>query len=101
MYEYLMYWLSWQVFTENSIQFVARTDIQGAWAWRRRSDDEDEDEQQVDSDDSDGNKVINFDRYWARTGERTRLRPVHFIHETQSPQAEQPPAHTHPQDERP
>ncbi|KAL2846819.1 hypothetical protein BJX68DRAFT_256368 [Aspergillus pseudodeflectus] len=79
MYEHLMYWLSWQVFTENSIQFVARTDIQGAWAWRRRSDDEDEDEQQVDSDDSDGNKVINLDRYWARTVERTRLRPVHFI----------------------
>ncbi|KAL4984256.1 BCS1 N terminal-domain-containing protein [Aspergillus falconensis] len=73
VYNYLMYWLAQQPFTNRTTHFVAGTRISGS-AWYYDPDD-DSDEEGIggaDEIDEEGNVITDFDAYWAKVTARDK-----------------------------
>ncbi|KAL4927064.1 BCS1 and AAA domain-containing protein [Aspergillus undulatus] len=76
VYNYLMYWLAQQPFTNRTTHFVAGTRISGS---SRYYDSDDEDEWgEADEIDEHGNVIVDFDEYWAKATARDKHKKLRF-----------------------
>ncbi|KAL2866484.1 BCS1 and AAA domain-containing protein [Aspergillus lucknowensis] len=76
VYNYLMYWLAQQPFTNRTTHFVAGTRISGT---SRYYDSGDEDSWgESDEIDDDGNVIVDFDEYWAKATARDKHKRLRF-----------------------
>ncbi|KAL6231255.1 hypothetical protein BDW75DRAFT_220615 [Aspergillus navahoensis] len=78
VYNYLMYWLAQQPFTNRTTHFVAGTKISGsAWCYDA-DDDSDEEIGGADEIDEDGNVITDFEAYWAKATARDKHKKLRF-----------------------
>ncbi|KAL4947481.1 BCS1 N terminal-domain-containing protein [Aspergillus filifer] len=76
VYNYLMYWLAQQPFTNRTTHFVAGTRISGS---SRYYDSESDDEWgEADEIDEHGNVIVDFDEYWAKATARDKHKKLRF-----------------------
>ncbi|KAL1964803.1 hypothetical protein VTN77DRAFT_6305 [Rasamsonia byssochlamydoides] len=71
MFNYLMYWISQQGFSQRSTRFVAGTRTRSLFFWYDDSDDEDDED-----DDAEEDMPDNFDDYWARRINLDKMKPL-------------------------
>ncbi|KAL3474833.1 BCS1 N terminal-domain-containing protein [Aspergillus californicus] len=81
VYNYLMYWLSLQSFTNRTTHFVAGTKIAGTSRYYDSDDDEDS-WGEADEIDDDGNVIVDFDQYWAKATARDKHKRLRFTPST-------------------
>ncbi|KAL4816560.1 BCS1 N terminal-domain-containing protein [Aspergillus spinulosporus] len=77
VYNYLMYWLAQQPFTNRTTHFVAGTRISGS-AWCYDDDSDEEGFGGADELDDEGNVVTDFDAYWAKATARDKHKKLRF-----------------------
>ncbi|KAL4996746.1 BCS1 N terminal-domain-containing protein [Aspergillus recurvatus] len=79
VYNYLMYWLAQQPFTNRTTHFVAGTRISGSAGYYDSDDDSDEEgiggEDEIDDE---GNVITDFDAYWAKVTARDKHKKLRF-----------------------
>ena len=79
VYNYLMYWLAQQPFTNRTTHFVAGTRISGSsWCYEPDSDSDEEGFGGADEIDDEGNVVTDFDAYWAKATARDKHKKLRF-----------------------
>ncbi|KAL4960912.1 BCS1 and AAA domain-containing protein [Aspergillus stella-maris] len=77
VYNYLMYWLAQQPFTNRTTHFVAGTRISGSSRYYD-SDSDDDEWGEADEIDEHGNVIVDFDEYWAKATARDKHKKLRF-----------------------
>lgn len=72
MYNYLMFWVSNQPFSNKTNRFVAGTKTNSEMLW------EEEDENKETKDDDEDEFLVDFDAYWTKRINQDRLKPLRY-----------------------